>query len=132
MRAIDVGPREREQVVVALEVAPVVAEALAAERRFVELVPLDHRAHRAVEQHDALVEQLLQPLDARRAARSRRPARCRTARPLARDAPLPSDRAGGDRSVVRLVLQRNACSCDSRLGARIACGGRTPSAWQIA
>ena len=51
------GPRQRQDVVVALEVAPVSAKALAAEAALVQLVLLDHRAHRAVEQHDALFEQ---------------------------------------------------------------------------
>jgi hypothetical protein len=57
------GPGQRQQVVVALE--PVrgveVFEALAAEVGFLELVLLDHRAHRAVQDQDArlhFVEQL--------------------------------------------------------------------------
>ena len=63
------GLRERQQIVVALQVAAVVAEALAAVARLIELVLLDHGAHRAIEQHDALIEQLLQPLDALAARR---------------------------------------------------------------
>ena len=42
----------------------VAAQPLAAEARLVEPVLLDHRAHRAVEHHDALTRQALQPLDA--------------------------------------------------------------------
>ena len=55
--ADDVGPRELEQLVVALQVLRMVLEALAAVGRLVEPVALDHRAHRAVEDHDALGEQ---------------------------------------------------------------------------
>jgi len=46
--------RELQQVVVALQVLRVIAEALTAEIRLAELVALDHRAHRAVEDGDAL------------------------------------------------------------------------------
>ncbi len=57
MLADDVGPRQHQQVVVALQVARVILEALAAEVGLGQLVPLDHRAHRAVEDEDALREQ---------------------------------------------------------------------------
>ena len=58
MDALDhVRAREHEQVVVALQVARVVGEALAAEVGLGEPVPLDHRAHRAVEHEDALAQQ---------------------------------------------------------------------------
>jgi hypothetical protein len=60
--AHDAGLREREQVVVALEVARMVLEARAAIAGFVELVALDHRAHRAVEHEDALPDELVQLL----------------------------------------------------------------------
>ncbi len=60
--------RDRQQLVVALHVTREILEALAAIRGLVELVALDHRAHRAVEDQDALPEQLRQ----RRAARVRR------------------------------------------------------------
>ncbi len=72
------GLRQRQQVVVALEVAAravmlvrvvcistFVGEALAAVAALVELVALQHRAHRAVDHEDALrerVEQLLRAL----------------------------------------------------------------------
>ena len=55
-----VGPREHEELVVALQVARVVAEALAAEVGLAELARLDHRAHRAVEDEDALGEDPLE------------------------------------------------------------------------
>ena len=55
--ADDVGPRETEEVVVALEILAVIREALAAEVGLAELVALDHRAHRAVEHRNTLVEQ---------------------------------------------------------------------------
>ena len=40
-------------------------EALAAKAGFIEPALLDHRAHGAIEQHDAFLEQSLQALDAR-------------------------------------------------------------------
>jgi hypothetical protein len=49
-----VGPRQHEQVVVALQLAAVVREARAAEVTFLQLAPLDHRPHRAVQDQDAL------------------------------------------------------------------------------
>ena len=52
-----VGPGQDEQVVRAAQVARVVLEALAAEGGLVELVALDHRAHRAVEDQDPLAHQ---------------------------------------------------------------------------
>ena len=55
--ADDVGPREDEDVAVALQVARMIGEALAAEVRFGQLVALDHRPHRAVEDEDAALEQ---------------------------------------------------------------------------
>ena len=48
----DVGPRQHEQVVVAPEIARMVREPLAAEVRLGQLVALDHRPHRAVEDED--------------------------------------------------------------------------------
>jgi hypothetical protein len=54
--ADDVGPRQRQQLVVALDVALEVLEALAAVLLLGELEALDHRAHRAVEDGDALCE----------------------------------------------------------------------------
>ena len=52
--ANDVGPGQHQQIVVALELARMVGEALAAEVGLAELVRLDLRAHRAVEHEDAL------------------------------------------------------------------------------
>src|SRR2546422_9910501 len=49
--------RQREQVVVALQVASGPGETLAAEIAFRELVALDGRAHRAVQYQDAALEQ---------------------------------------------------------------------------
>ena len=56
-RGDDVGLGEREQVVVALEVARPVGEALAAVARLGRPVALDRRAHRAVDHQDPLAEQ---------------------------------------------------------------------------
>ena len=58
--ADDLGPGQRQQLVVTLDVMVQVLEALAAVGRLVELVALDHRAHRAVEDQDALGKSLAQ------------------------------------------------------------------------
>ena len=50
----DIGPSQREQLIVAFDVPLEVLEALAAVLRFVELEALDHRAHRTIEDGDAL------------------------------------------------------------------------------
>ena len=55
--ADDVGPRQDEQVVVALEVARVRREARAAEVGLGEAVALHHRAHRAVDDEDPVAEE---------------------------------------------------------------------------
>ena len=60
----DGGLRQRQQVVVALHVPRPVLEARAAIARLIELVTLDHRTHGAIEQHDALLEELAQRGDA--------------------------------------------------------------------
>ena len=52
-----IRPRQLQQVVVAFEISGVVGEALATKIGFAELVALDHRAHRAVDDHDALLQQ---------------------------------------------------------------------------
>ena len=52
----DIGPCQHQQVVVAFEVLRVVGQARAAEIRLGELFPLDHGAHRAVQDDDALLE----------------------------------------------------------------------------
>jgi hypothetical protein len=51
------GLREREEIVVALEVGGPVAEARAAIARLREPVILDHRAHRAVEDEDPAIQE---------------------------------------------------------------------------
>ncbi len=51
--------RQGEHVVVALEVVAVIAEATAAEVLLAELVTLEHGAHRAIQDEDALSGQLL-------------------------------------------------------------------------
>jgi hypothetical protein len=53
----DVGRGEDQQVVVAAQVARPVGEAVAAEVLLGEPVPLDHRAHRAVEDEDPVGEE---------------------------------------------------------------------------
>ncbi len=58
----DVGAGEQQQVVVALHVARPVSETLAAVVRLFQLVALDHGAHAAVEDQDALLECLLEGL----------------------------------------------------------------------
>ena len=57
-------PRQRQQVVVALQVAWPVAEALAAVVGLTEPVRLHDRAHRAVEDQDALAQQAAEFADA--------------------------------------------------------------------
>ena len=55
-RTITFGPGEHQQVVVAFQVVRmIVQEARAAEVRLRQLVLLDHRAHRAIHDEDALV-----------------------------------------------------------------------------
>src|SRR5882724_5078522 len=60
--ADDLRLRQHEQVVVALDVTRPVAETLAAILGFLELVLLDHRAHRTVENQDAAVQAALELL----------------------------------------------------------------------
>ena len=61
MNAFDqLGLGEVEQVVVAFEVLPPVAEVLAAIVRFGQLVLLDHRAHRTVDHDDAPAQELFE------------------------------------------------------------------------
>jgi hypothetical protein len=52
-----IGPGELQQVVVALQILAVVGKARAAKVGFAELVALDHGAHRAVDDDDALRQQ---------------------------------------------------------------------------
>ena len=65
--ADDPGLRQRQQVVIALEVAAERREALAAVAGFVEPVALDHGAHGAVEDENPRAEQLRQQRQALRA-----------------------------------------------------------------
>ena len=53
-------PCQRQQIVVALEVSRRVTKAITAIVVLGQSVALDHRAHRPVEQHDALVQALHQ------------------------------------------------------------------------
>ncbi|MNK92639.1 hypothetical protein D3C87_1127690 [compost metagenome] len=52
-----IGPHQGQQLVVALHVLAVAGEALAAEVRLAQLVALDHGAHGAVQDQDALAQQ---------------------------------------------------------------------------
>ncbi len=54
----DGRPGNRQQIVIALEIMRPVGKPLAAIVIFAQLESLDHRAHRAIEQQDALVERL--------------------------------------------------------------------------
>ena len=56
-----VGLRQRQEIVVAAQVAGMLAEAVAPVARLIELVRLEHRAHRAVEDEDAFREQTGEP-----------------------------------------------------------------------
>ena len=56
-RAHDIGLRQREEIVVALDVMVMAGKARPAIAGLVQPVALDHRAHRAVQDQDALVEQ---------------------------------------------------------------------------
>ena len=56
----DVGPREHEQIVVALHIVWMPGESIAAKIRFGQLVTLDHRPHRAVEDEYPLRHELMQ------------------------------------------------------------------------
>ena len=123
------GRRQRQEIVVALQIAPIVAKALAAVAGLVELVALDHRPHGAVEQDDALLEEGFEPLDA--------------PRPLGLiDGRYREGRGEcvcARRCIARLERARGLASLAAHavapLSARLACAspaGRTPSAWQIA
>ncbi len=60
--ADDVRPREDEDVAVPAQVLRMAPEAIAAEVGLGQFVALDHRAHRAVEEEDALLERAAQRL----------------------------------------------------------------------
>jgi len=53
----DVRAGEAEQIVVALQIVGMVAQALAAEVRLLQAECLDHRTHRPVQDGDALAEE---------------------------------------------------------------------------
>src|SRR5579863_454957 len=126
------GTRQRENVVVAPEVAAVRTQALTAKAGLIELALLDHRAHRAIEQHDALIEQPLEALDARasfslveRLDRKGCGGRVRPGRSAALALLVGACRGVGGMSARAHALTH---------GARPAAGahGRRPSAWQMA
>ena len=123
------GLRQRQKVVVALEVAGAIAEALAAVAALIQPVLLDHRSHGAVQQHDALAEQLLQAFQAlaargliRRLERERRGghprARIRT----------PLGFAVGARRVRARRGMAASAHAGTPLRAGRGCAGRRPSA----
>ena len=58
------GARQHQQVVVALEISRGISKALAAIIALAELVRLDHGAHGAVQNQDALTEQAAELTDA--------------------------------------------------------------------
>ena len=58
-----VGPRQHQEIAIALELARVIGEARAAEFRVGELEALDHRAHRAVEHENAFGEQAVEQVE---------------------------------------------------------------------
>jgi hypothetical protein len=62
--ADDLRLRERQQIVVALEIMPEIAKTIAAVVSLVEPVTLNHRAHGAIENQDALSEQRLELVNA--------------------------------------------------------------------
>ena len=49
----DVGPRDREDVIITLQIMAVILEAFAAEVGLCQRMPLDHGSHGPVEQGDA-------------------------------------------------------------------------------
>jgi hypothetical protein len=57
----DVGPRQHEHVVVAAQLPGMRLESLAAEILFCELMALDHRAHGAVQDENALTQEVFEP-----------------------------------------------------------------------
>src|SRR6185312_16660059 len=129
--ADDIGPRESQDVVVAPEIPPVVAEALAAVAALIQPVLLHHGAHRAIEQHDALIEHALQALDALLPLglvdrRDRKgcggdPGRGR----VLAGGPRPVGLRGGVAACGHVEAPSATAAADGCLL------GRTPSAWQI-
>ena len=137
---------QREQVVVAAQVATEAAEALAPIAVLVELVALDHGAHRAVEQHDALLEELAQARDpglAGAAVQCAHGIRCgggllRALRRLRQPGqpgqpPVVADAAAIGRMLFRGSRRaRRATGAHEPTAGVAAAAGRNPSAWQIA
>ena len=64
------GREQDQEIAVALEILRVILEALAAEVRLGQLVALDHRAHRAVEDEDPPGQQGAQGVEDRRVSDS--------------------------------------------------------------
>ena len=62
--ADDFGLGQRQQVVVALEIGSPILETLAAIIRLLQLITLDHGAHRAIQNQDALGEQFIEQIGA--------------------------------------------------------------------
>jgi hypothetical protein len=61
MNALDhLGPRQHQDVVVALQIVRVIGEPRPPKVRLGERVALDHRPHGAVEEEDALAEQAIE------------------------------------------------------------------------
>ena len=52
--ANDVWPREREQIVVALQIPRMIGKPFASKIVLLQLMPLHHRTHRAIQKQDAL------------------------------------------------------------------------------
>ena len=118
-----VGLRQREQVVVADEVARAVGEALTAVARLVGTVALDRRTHRAVEHHDPLAQ------DRRQRGGGVGRGRCR----LHWMAWLLSGwRYGQPRNVVRHVGQASHMVAPGRVGrskSPTGCSAAAPLGW---
>ena len=58
--ADDVRPRQRKQIVVPLQVTGMIGKPLPAKIVLLQLMPLHHRAHRAIQKQDALRQLLPQ------------------------------------------------------------------------
>ena len=110
--ADDVRLGQREEVVGAAQVARMVGEARTAEVGLAELVALEHRAHGAVEDEDALAQRLGQLLNTGTATR-------------AKAGMFGLDRGARCRDVGHMDLR--ACGGCSHVRARRACGARLPA-----
>src|SRR5204862_3333631 len=141
-RLDDLGPRQLEQVAVALEALRMVLEALAAVVGLAELVALDHRAHRAVEDDDPFLEDLRQgggarvrlalhsadcrkPLESTRPQGPRRQAASAARRPLWRDRENRGIRARAGRRLPSPRPRARAATSAARTESPAARGSRT-------